>query len=134
MSVQTAVCDAFVSDAIEAMLQAEYRVALIRADARGSYGKQTQAYGELGSDEVSGAGYVAGGARLVGARIALRDGSVCLDFDPVSWAGADIYASGALIYSPSRQGRAACVMDFGGVYAALGGETFHLPIDCPIRF
>lgn len=133
MSIQTAVCDAFMVDGLQALLDAEYRVALIRADARGTFGKQTQTYGELGGDEVVGAGYVAGGAKLTGARVALRDGSVCLDFDPARWIGADIYASGALIYSPSRQNRAACVMDFGGIYAAVGGETFNLPIDCPIR-
>lgn len=131
--IQTAVCESFVVDAVQALLQHEYRVALISARATGTYGPQTASYAELGGDEAAGAGYVRGGAVLTGAALVLRDGRVCLQFDPVRWMQADIYAKGALIYSPTREGRACAVLDFGGIYAAVGGDTFFLPFDCPIR-
>lgn len=133
MSAETAVTDVFMADCLSARLADSYKVALIAERARGSYGAHTKNYSELGIDEVQGAGYQQGGMPLTGPKIVLQNGRVCLDFDDVRWLGADIYAIGALIYSPSRAGRAVCVLDFGGVNAAVNGATFVLPIDCPVR-
>lgn len=133
MSAQTAVTDEFMADCLASRLVDSYKVALISERARGSYGAHTKNYSELGIDEVQGAGYQAGGMPLTGQKIVLENGRVCLDFDDVRWLGADIYAIGALIYSPSRGNRAVCVLDFGGVNAAVNGGTFVLPMNCPVR-
>lgn len=134
MSITTAVCPTLAADAVSALLGDEYKVALIRQGALGDHGDLTQNYSDLGADEVKGAGYVAGGQVLKGARLVMRDGRACMDFDPAMWPGGDIHATGALIYSPTRDGRAVCVLDFGGLYGAGVGELFMLPFDCPVRF
>lgn len=128
----TAVCDSFAADAVTAMLGTQYMVALIRNGATGTYDEKTANYSQLAGDEVRGAGYRLGGAPLKNARLVLRDGRACIHFDDVSWPGADIFATGALIYR-KPDGRAAAVLDFGGTHAATGGATFVLPMDCPIR-
>jgi hypothetical protein len=132
--IETAVCSPLVDAALAALAGDTYKVALIRQGAKGTYGPETANYAELGIDEVQGAGYVPGGQVLKGARVVERDGRCCLTFDDAQWPNADIVAVGALIYSTTRKGAAACVLNFGGTYAAVGGDTFLLPIDCPIRF
>lgn len=131
--ITTAVTDAFAADAIAAMLQVEYRVALIRPNAAGSYGAHTASYDDLGGDEVVGAGYQAGGKTLVNGRAVKLGDRWCMQFDDVRWPNADIIAAGALIYSPTRGGSSACVLGFNAIHAAVGGDTFVLPIMCPIR-
>lgn len=129
--IDTQVCDPFAEDCMRAVLSAGYRVALIRPNAARNYGRQSASYAELGTDEVTGTGYIKGGAELRNARVEVRDGLACLNFDDVRWPNADIVADGALIYR--ADGRAACVLSFKATHAAVGGETFVLPIDCPIR-
>lgn len=131
--IATAVCTSLVTRALQQLLGAEWRVALIRAGAKGIYGSATAGYADLGNDEVQGAGYRRGGAPLANARLELRDGRVCLNFDAVRWNDCDIVTEGALIYAANLDGMAGAVLDFGGTYAATGGHPFYLPMDCPIR-
>jgi hypothetical protein len=128
MTIETAVCTALPAFALTAVLSDTYRAALIRVGASGSYGPQTRAYADLGVDEVQGAGYTKGGQVLKGARVQEIDGRACLGFDDVQWPGADILADGVLVYSETRDGAAVGVLSFGGTYAAVGGDTFVLPL------
>lgn len=121
----------FLAAALSSTLADKWRVALIRPNSAQVLDASTR-YADLGADEIRGAGYVPGGQALRGARVERRGEQVCLNFEPARWPGADIYASGALLYNASRDAVGA-VLDFGGVHAAVGGDTFVLPFDCPIR-
>lgn len=65
------------------------------------------------SNEVSGAGYVAGGATLLNPVITLSGTTACITFDNISWPGSGFTARGALIYNASKANRSVAVLDFG---------------------
>jgi hypothetical protein len=65
------------------------------------------------SNEASGLGYLAGGATLTNAAIALSGTTACITFDNVSWPGSGFTARGALIYNASKANRSIAVLDFG---------------------
>jgi hypothetical protein len=65
------------------------------------------------TNEVSGAGYSAGGAVLTGAAITLSGTTACVTFNNISWPGSGFTARGALIYNASKADRAIAVLDFG---------------------
>ena len=65
------------------------------------------------SNEVSGAGYVAGGETLLNAAITLSGTTACITFDNISWPGSGFTARGALIYNSSKADRSVAVLDFG---------------------
>ena len=67
------------------------------------------------SNEVTGTGYVAGGAAVTGATIStdVQTGTVYVDFADVSWPGASFTARGALIYNVTRGNKSVAVLDFG---------------------
>jgi hypothetical protein len=69
-------------------------------------------------NEVTGTGYTAGGVVMTGVTISTettgRDaGTVYVNFDNVSWAGADFTARGALIYNETQGNASVAVLDFG---------------------
>jgi len=69
-------------------------------------------------NEVTGAGYVAGGVEVTGAVISTQEtgpyaNTVYVNFDDVSWPGADFVARGALIYNTSKNNKSVAVLDFG---------------------
>lgn len=66
-------------------------------------------------NEVSGAGYTAGGNMLTGLTITAdtTNGVVYANFDNVSWPGANFIARGALIYNATQGNRSVAVLDFG---------------------
>jgi hypothetical protein len=64
------------------------------------------------TNEVSGAGYTAGGIALT-ASVASSGGTAYVDFADVVFAGATLTARGALIYNSSKADRAVYVLDFG---------------------
>lgn len=63
--------------------------------------------------EVSGTGYTAGGKDLEGMAIQMSSGSAWVTWDNVSWAGADFYASGAMVYNANAEDKAIMVLSFG---------------------
>ena len=68
------------------------------------------------SNEVpTGNGYAAGGAGVTGAVLSTdtQTGTVYVNFDNVSWPGANFTARGALIYNTSQNGKSVAVLDFG---------------------
>jgi hypothetical protein len=70
------------------------------------------------SNEVTGTGYAAGGVAVTGATISTQTtgpdaGTVYVDFNNVSWPGANFVARGALIYNVTRSNKTVAVLDFG---------------------
>ena len=76
-------------------------------------GPATTAY--TTANEVSGTGYTAGGAAVTGATISVdtQNNVVYVDFNNVSWPGANFVARGALIYNVTRSNKSIAVLDFG---------------------
>jgi len=79
-------------------------------------GQLTTAY--TTSNEVTGTGYTAGGIEVTGAVLSTQTtgpdaGTVYVDFDDVSWPGANFTARGALIYNVTRSNKSVAVLDFG---------------------
>ncbi len=66
------------------------------------------------TNEITGTGYVAGGATLAGATISLDGTTGICDFTDATWAGASFTARQALIYNSTKANRAIVVLDFRG--------------------
>jgi len=70
------------------------------------------------SNEVTGTGYTAGGVEVTGAVLSTQTtgpaaGTVYVNFDNVSWPGANFTARGALIYNVTQGNKSVAVLDFG---------------------
>lgn len=70
------------------------------------------------SNEVTGTGYTAGGVEVTGAVLSTQTtgpnaGTVYVNFDDVSWPGANFVARGALIYNVTQGNKSVAVLDFG---------------------
>lgn len=66
-------------------------------------------------NEVTGTGYTAGGVVITGAILSTDEqtGTVYVNFDNVSWPGANFTARGALIYNVTQSNKSVAVIDFG---------------------
>ena len=81
------------------------------------------------SNEVVGAGYVAGGATLTGTVRGQSGVTGWLDFSDAAWAASTITARGALIYNSSRGNYAMAVLDFGSDKTSTSGTfTVIMPV------
>ena len=65
--------------------------------------------------EVTGTGYTAGGVEVTGTTLSTdtQTGTVYVNFDNVSWPGANFIARGALIYNVTEGNKSVAVLDFG---------------------
>tara|TARA_R110002126_G_scaffold57888_1_gene153197 strand:+ start:907 stop:1281 length:375 start_codon:yes stop_codon:yes gene_type:complete len=77
------------------------------------------------TNEISGAGYTAGGVTLASASVVNNSTSGCFDSDDPSWTSATFTARGALIYNDTESDLAIAVLDFGGDFTVAGG-TFKI--------
>lgn len=102
-----------------------YKIALYAAAATND--KTTTAYAV--TNEVSGAGYVAGGIALVGFTVSISADTAYITWSTnPSWTGASITVASALIYNSTRSNKALAVIDFGGTFTDAGGTfTVQLP-------
>jgi len=64
------------------------------------------------TNEVSGAGYTAGGETLTATVTQIGNYAV-LDFADISWTSATFTCRGALIYNSSKSNKSIFVLDFG---------------------
>ena len=64
------------------------------------------------TNEVSGAGYTAGGNTLT-CTVTLSGNYAILDFADVNWTTASFTARGALVYNSSKANKSIFVLDFG---------------------
>lgn len=76
-------------------------------------GPTTTAYAT--TNEITGTGYTAGGAAVTGATISVdtQTNTVYVNFNNVSWPGANFTARGALIYNVTRGNASVAILDFG---------------------
>lgn len=86
-------------------------------------------------NEVTGTGYTAGGVVMTGVTINTQTtgpnaGTVYVNFDNVSWPGANFTARGALIYNTSKSNKSVAVLDFGSdkTFSATS-NTVTMPAD-----
>lgn len=121
MAITSAVCNSFKQELLGGIHDVDtdvIKLALYTSAA--TLGATTAAY--TTTNEVVGAGYVAGGNTLSGAVISL-DGSVAIvDFSDTTWSSATIAARGALIYNSSKSNKAIAVIDFGGDKTSTSGD------------
>lgn len=99
------------------------KIALYTASA--TLGPNTTVY--TATDEISGAGYTAGGEVLVNVQVLLSGTTAYVTFDNPSWSGASFTCRGALIYNSTKADRAIAVLDFGSDKTASGTFTIQLP-------
>lgn len=139
----TAICNSFKQEllAMTPHTAADvYKILLIKASPTGTYnasvtnvgtpGSGTPSTSNVGTDEVAASGtYTSGGATLSGFSATLQTSTGCLDFtSPITFTGATISASAAIIYNSSRSNRAVAVYDFGGTISSTAGTfTINLP-------
>jgi hypothetical protein len=64
------------------------------------------------TNEVSGAGYTAGGKTLT-CTVTLSGNYAILDFADISWTTASFTSRGALVYNSSKANKSIFVLDFG---------------------
>ena len=114
MAITTAMCTSFKKELFEAVhdfTSDTFKIALY--DSSATLGASTTAYST--SNEVSGAGYSAGGVALTIVAPATDGTTALVDIGDVSWSGATFAANGALIYNSSKSNKAVAVLSFGSV-------------------
>lgn len=86
-----------------------FKIALYTSSAQ--IGPNTTAY--TATNEISGTGYVAGGATLTSITPVLVGSTAVGTFSPATWPAATFSARGAIIYNSTKANRAVMVLDFG---------------------
>jgi hypothetical protein len=99
-----------------------YKIALYTADAE--LDASTLVYTTL--NEVTGAGYIAGGEILSPIVPASSGSTAYVSFNNVSWLASSFLCRGALIYN-STTNAAVAVLDFGSDKTASGTFTVTFP-------
>ena len=99
-----------------------YKIALYNANAE--LNAATLVYTTL--NEVTGAGYTAGGKVLTPIAPASSGSTAYVSFDNVSWLAANFLCRGALIYNDTTNA-AVAVLDFGSDKTASGTFTVTFP-------
>ncbi len=124
MGIVAGVATDFFFDAFEAIKTDTFKIALYESTA--DLDKNTvTAYTTTG--EISGTGYVAGGATLTGVAMSRDGNTIIMDFDNPSWPGATFSAAAALVYNSTDADQAIAVLDLGGIISA-SAETFTIKL------
>jgi hypothetical protein len=104
------------------------KMALYTGDA--TLGPTTTVY--TTTNEVVGTGYTAGGNTLTGVTINTdsNTNTVYVNFNNVSWSGANFTARGALIYNSTQSNKSIAVLDFGAdkLFTA-ANNTVTMPVN-----
>lgn len=117
MAIQQGLTNSFKQDMLQAgqdIITDTLYMALYTAFS--DIGQATTAY--TTDNEITGTGYTAGGVEVTGAVLSTQTtgpnaGTVYVNFDNVSWPGANFTARGALIYNTSKSNKSVAVLDFG---------------------
>jgi hypothetical protein len=117
MAIQQGLTNSFKQEMLQAgqnLATDTLRMALYTAFS--DIGPETTVY--TATNEITGTGYTAGGETMTGVTISTQTtgpnaGTVYVDFNNVSWPGADFIARGALIYNVTRSNKTVAVLDFG---------------------
>jgi len=124
MAITQAMCTQFKRDVMLGLHDLDsdtIRIALFTSSA--TLNATTTAYAT--TNEISGAGYTAGGVALASASVINNSTSGCFDATDPEWTGATFTARGALIYNDTESDLAIAVLDFGGDFTVAGG-TFKV--------
>jgi hypothetical protein len=109
-----------------------FKMCLIKPSPSNTYDATLANYSAVGTDEVTGTGYTAGGVVLSNVSPALASGVGYVTFSPdPSWPGASFSTVAAVIYNTSKRagavsGRTVGVFDLGGTQTVSGGGTMTL--------
>lgn len=98
-----------------------FKIALY--DSSAVLGAQTTAYSS--ANEITGTGYVAGGATLTSVTPTSEDNVGISTFSNVTWSNATFTANGALIYNANASNAAVAVLAFGSDKSVTSG-TFQI--------
>lgn len=80
------------------------------------------------TNEVSGAGYTAGGKTLTGYNAAMSGDVAVLDFADPTWDNSTISAAGAVIYDATNGNKVRAVLSFSSTITSTNGAfTVQLP-------
>ena len=117
MSIQQGLTNSFKQDMLQAgqnIVTDTLKMALYTAFS--DIGQLTTVY--TTTNEVTGTGYTAGGVQVTGAVLTTQTtgpnaGTVYVNFNNVSWPGANFIARGALIYNVTKGNKSVAVLDFG---------------------
>jgi hypothetical protein len=114
MAIQQGLTNSFKQEMLQAgqnLATDTLKMALYTAFA--NLGPTTTAYST--TNEIAGTGYTAGGEAVTGAAISVdtQTNTVYVNFDNVSWPGANFTARGALIYNVTQSNASVAVLDFG---------------------
>jgi hypothetical protein len=136
----SAICKSYKTELLSGIhLAADtYKIALIKVAPAGTWdssvtnagtpGTGSPTTANLGTDEVTGTGYSAGGVTLAGFSATLQSSTACLDFTSPSWASSTISATAAIIYNSTRSNKAVAIIDFGGTITSTNGTfTITMP-------
>lgn len=127
MAIVQTMCDSFKQESWEAIHNLPVdtlKMALYSSAA--SLGAGTTVY--VGTEEVSGPGYSAGGVVLTNVTVSLSGASAYVAFDNPTWTGVNFICRGALIYNASKADRAIAVLDFGADKIAGPNFAVQLPV------
>ncbi len=127
MAITTAICNSYKQEILEGVHTSAdvYKIALFTSTA--TLGAATTAYAV--TNEITGAGYTAGGATLAGFTSGLSGSVGYLTFSDPSWASSTITARGCLIYNSSKSNKSVAAFDFGAdVVSTNGTFTVDLPV------
>lgn len=98
-----------------------FKIALY--DSSAVLGAQTTAYSS--ANEITGTGYVAGGATLTSVTPTADSNVGIATFSNVTWSNATFTANGALIYNANASNAAVAVLAFGSDKSVTSG-TFQI--------
>lgn len=124
MAITQAMCTSFKVELLQgvhnftASTGDTFKIALYTSSA--TLGAGTTAY--TVSNEVSGAGYSAGGNTLTNVTPTSSGTTAFTDFSDTTWSASTITARGALIYNSTDSDKAVCVLDFGGDKTSTAGD------------
>ena len=130
MAITQAMCTSFKKELLEGVHNFllsggdTFKIALFTSSA--SLDATTTAYSA--TNEVSGAGYSAGGNTLTRIDPATSGTTAFTDFANTTWSSATITARGAVIYNSTDSDKAVAVLDFGSDKASSSGDfTIQFP-------
>lgn len=120
MAITTAVCTSFKQELavgthnFTASTGDTFKMALYSSSA--TLDSTNTAY--TATNEVSGAGYSAGGAAMTSVTPVASGTTIVLDFSDVTFTTVSITARGCMIYNSSKSNKAVAVFDFGSAFTA----------------
>ena len=122
VQTQTTSFKAQLYEGVHDLLTDTIKIALYTVDA--TLNADTTVY--TTANEVTGSGYVAGGAQMTGITIGSSGYTAFVDFDDVVFSAA-VTARCALIYNASQGDKSIAVLDFGSDKTSTASFTITMP-------